>query len=249
MAQRTRPSERGAVTAADSLFETLLGELEPAQRERFLRTLRQVRLDADDDDPIWRLFVALHWHLKRYEDIPRQIRQTTLDTLQATTATLAAAAREQTIAVVAPALAAASQDLITTTVRQTRARTLAGALGIALVVVAGAVGIGWWSGRAQLAQAVAATQTELPALAAWAQDFDTAEKRQRAAWALSADGAWVYALAQWNNGFHRWRACEFGQGVGYTQREGSYTICYPASPKSHTSVAGLAIAREGGKRP
>jgi hypothetical protein len=59
-------------------------------------------------------------------------------------------------------------------------RTLASALGIALVVVAGAMGLDWWSGRAQLAQAVAATKAALPALTAWAQDFDTTAKRQQA---------------------------------------------------------------------
>ena len=115
---------------------------------------------------------------------------------------------------------------------QARARTLAGVLGIALAVVAGAVGLGWWSGQAHLAQAIAETKAALPAIAAWAQDFDTPEKRQRALWVLSADGKQSYHLAQLNNGFKRWLACEFGQGVGYTQQEGSYTICYPASPKA-----------------
>ena len=100
MAQRTGPSERDPV-AADSLFETLLGDLEPAQRDRFLRTLRQVRLEADDDDPIWRLFVALHWHLKLYEDIPRQIHQTALSTLEDTTAAVEAAVRETESTIVA----------------------------------------------------------------------------------------------------------------------------------------------------
>ena len=245
-------------------FEKLLGHLPESDRQRLLRVANEYGISLDD--PAWvglvaveqgvtavqNMLVELQDTEQQFIERLRAVEQSLTDRLQAAAATLvedrttlvlaAEAAREKTLAEVAQALAAASQDVITTTVPKARARTLAGALGIALIVVASAVGIGWWSGRAHLAQAVAETKAELPATVAWAQDIDTPEKRQRALWALSADGEQIYRLAQLNNGFQRWLACEFGKGVGYTQQEGSYTICYPTSPKSHT-VAGLAIGK------
>jgi hypothetical protein len=90
--------------------------------------------------------------------------------------------------------------------------------------------------------------TELPATVAWAKDFDTLEKRQRALWALSAPGTWVYELAQLNQDFASWQRCHFGNDVGYLERQGDYTICYPAS-RTTRAIAGVAIARQAGNRP
>ncbi|HYQ92957.1 MAG TPA: hypothetical protein VES89_13020, partial [Candidatus Competibacteraceae bacterium] len=140
-AQRTGPSERGAV-AADSLFETLLADLEPAQRDRLLRLLRQVRLDANDDDPIWRLFVALQWHLKRYEDIPRQIHQTALKTLEDTTAAVEAAVRETESTMVA-ALAAKVAGTAETLAGRKALKTVLMAATAAIAVFALALGGSW----------------------------------------------------------------------------------------------------------
>ena len=246
-------------------FEKLLGHLPESDRQRLLRVAAEYGIGLDD--PAWVGLVAAeqglmaahrllkelqatekqvvdHWQAaaQSLEDRLRAAAAATLIEARATLVLEAEAAREKTMAEVAPSLASATQEVVTATVQQARARTWAGALGITFMVMAGALGIGWFSGRAHLVQAVAEAKAEWPAMAAWAQDFDTPEKRQRALWALSADGEQVYQLAQLNNGFKRWLACEFGKGVGYTQQEGSYTICYPASPKSHT-VAGLAIAK------
>ena len=221
-------------------FEKLLEHLPESDRQRLLRVAAEYGISLED--PAWVGLVAVEqgvltvkrmlgelqateqqllekW-LAAEQSLADRLRAAAAATLIEARTTLvleAEAAREQTIAAVAQALAAVSQEVVTASVHRARARTLAGALGLTPAVVAGAVGLGWWSGQAHLAQAVAETKTALPAIAAWAQDFDTPEKRQRALWVLSADGKQSYQLAQLNNGFKRWLACEFGQGVGYTQ--------------------------------
>jgi hypothetical protein len=121
----------------------LLAELDPAQRERFLRTLRQVRLEANDDDPIWRLFVALQWHLKLYEDIPRQIHQTALRTLEETTAAVEAAVRETESTIVAALATQVAGTAAQLAGRKTLKAVLLAATA-AIAVFALALGGSWW---------------------------------------------------------------------------------------------------------
>jgi len=104
--------------------------------------LRQVRLDANDDDPIWRLFVALQWHLKLYEDIPRQIHQTALRTLEDTTAAVEAAVRETESTILA-ALAAKVAGTAEKLAGRKALKAVLIAATIAIAVFALALGGSW----------------------------------------------------------------------------------------------------------
>ena len=223
-------------------FEKLLGHLPESDRQRLLRVAAEYGISLDD--PAWVGLVAAEQGLMAAHRMLKELQATekhVVDHLQAAEQSLedrlraaaaatliearttlvleAEAAREKTIAEVAQSLASASQEVITATVHQARARTLAGALGIALIVVAGAMGIGWWSGQANLAQAIAETKAEWPAAAAWAGDFDTPEKRQRALWAVSAEGEQVYQLAQLNNGFSVTFAQPEAKSLNYSKND------------------------------
>src|SRR5512147_1576878 len=157
-------------------FEKLLGHLPESDRQRLLRVAAEYGISLDD--PAWvglvaaeQGLMAAHRLLKELQATEKQVvdhwqavAQSLEDRLRAAAATLiearttlvleAEAAREKTLAAVTQNLAAASQEAIAAAVQRARARTLVNALGIALMVVASAVGLGWWGGQANLAQAV-----------------------------------------------------------------------------------------------
>ena len=249
-------------------FEKLLEHLSPLDQQRILRLAAEYGISLGD--PAWmglaiteRGLIAVEERLAELQAAETQRRQhwqsaeqDLIERLRALVTEIlvegrqalsleAIAARQDMLKSLTQSVDETARAVTTAAAQRDRAHWLAILLGLALSVITLALGLGWWLGQRH---AVARLSAELPAAVAWAKDFDTPEKRQRALWALSAEGEQVYQLAQLNNGFSRWLACEFGKGVGYTQQEGSYTICYPASPKSYT-VAGLAIAKAGGKIP
>lgn len=157
----------------------------------------------------------------------------------------AIAARQEILKSLTQTVDETARAVTTATAHRDRLRWLAILLGLALSVITLALGLGWWLGQRH---AVARLSAELPVVVAWAKDFDTPEKRQRDLWALSDNDAWVYELAQLNQDFASWKRCHFGNDVGYLERHGDYTICYPASSKTRV-VAGVVIAREGRREP
>ena len=137
-----------------------------------------------------------------------------------------------------------ARAVATAAAQRDRLRWLAVLLGLALSVIIVALGLGWWLGQGHMVTALTA---ELPAaVVTWAKDFDSPEKRQRTLCSLFENGARVYELAQLNQSFASCKHCHFGNDVGYLERHGDYTVCYPASPKTRT-VAGMATAREAGR--
>ena len=54
-------------------LDQLLATLSLEQRQRLLRTAHQIGLSENNADPLWRLLVALQWHLVLYESIPDRL--------------------------------------------------------------------------------------------------------------------------------------------------------------------------------
>ena len=249
-------------------FEKLLGHLPESDRQRLLRVAAEYGISLED--PAWMglaitergLIAVEKWlaELRAAETQRRQhwqgAEQDLIERLRALVTEILVEGR-QALSLEAIATRQAMLTSLTQTVDETaravatavahrdRLRGLAIVLGLAMSVITLALGLGWWLGREH---AVARLSAELPAAVAWAKDVDTPEKRQRALWALSEKGAWVYELAQLNQDFARWKRCRFGNDVGYLERQGDYIICYPAS-RTTRAVAGVAIARQAGNRP
>jgi hypothetical protein len=249
-------------------FEKLLEHLSPPDRQRILRLAAEYGISLED--PAWmglalteRGVIALearlaelqaaetqrrhHWQTAE-QDLIERLRTLVTEILVEGRQALsleAIAARQEILKSLTQTVDETARAVTTAAAQRDRLRWLAILLGLALSMITLALGLGWWLGQRH---AVAVLTAELPAAVAWAKDFDTLEKRQRALWALSDNGAWVYELAQLNQDFASWKRCRFGNDVGYLERQGDYTICYPASPKTR-AVAGVAIAREAGSRP
>jgi hypothetical protein len=232
-------------------FQRLLEGLSDADRQRVLRVATEYGISGDD--PAWVALAATERGLLALEQAIPAIGQegqraaamvrAALDEARHAFAEEAEEAKARVSANMAEALVAISGDVALTAAQKERARWLSLAWVAAVLVVAMSVGLGWWLGRSELDSHVALVKAELPAIAAWAKDFDTWEKRERAFWALSEQGATVYRVAQLNENFSQWIGCNFGREVGYTRQEGAYTICYPASKGDKRVVAGMAIAR------
>ena len=243
-------------------FEKLLEHLSPPDRQRILRLAAEYGVSLED--PAWiglaiteRGLIAVeewladlqvtetqrrqHWQAAEQELVERLRALVTGVMVEGRQALSleAMAARQAMLTSLTQTVDETARAVATAAAQRDRARWLAILLGLTLSVIAGAMGLGWWLGQGQAAAALTA---ELPAITAWAQDFDTPEKRQRALWTLSADGEQVYRLAQLNSGFNRLLSCTFGKGIGYTQQEGDYTICYLASANNRT-VAGFALSK------
>jgi hypothetical protein len=243
-------------------FEKLLEPLAPPDRQRILRLAAEYGISLED--PAWiglaiteRGLIALeerlaalqaaeaqrrqHWQTAEQELIERLralVTEILVEGRQALSLE-AIAVRQEIFKSLTQTVDETARAVATVAAHRDRWRWLAILLGVALSVIAAALGLGWWLGQGY---AVARLTAELPAAVAWAKDVDTPEKRQRTLWMLSADGEQVYRLAQLNRGFNRLLSCTFGKGIGYTQQEGGYTICYPASANNRT-VAGFALSK------
>ena len=180
-------------------FEKLLEHLSPPDRQRILRLATEYGVSLED--PAWvglaiteRGLIAVeewladlqvtetqrrqHWQTAEQEWVERLralVTEILVEGRQALSLE-AMAARQDILKSLTQTVDETARAVATAAAQRDRARWLVILLGLVLSVIVGAMGLGWWLGQGQAAVDLTA---ELPAITAWAQDFDTSEKRQR----------------------------------------------------------------------
>jgi hypothetical protein len=162
-------------------FEKLLAALPDADRQRILRVAHEYGLRPDD--PAWVALAAVERGLIALERTIPAIREESGHAARAVREALMQAAHELVRAGLSETVATVSLDVARVAAQRERLRW-AGALMASLLGVTGALGAGYWLGMREVVGAVTEVKRELPAIIAWARDFDTPEKRERALWAL-----------------------------------------------------------------